>query len=112
MFSNTNHDLVQLNRLPAGQATCPVYLLHDRQLRDLYRDWTGIDSLPLADAGAAIELRSRARLKRDLARTCRRGTRWRLRRAARQLPDPSQAPSKVLAVIRAGNDPGNSFEDS
>lgn len=103
VFSNTNHDRAQLNRRSRFKPAIPVYLLEQPGMRRVFRDWTGLETLPLSDVGAALEIRARARIAVLLNDRRPQGIRRRLQEHARRaLPDPRGAPTRILAAI-AGN---------
>lgn len=98
-FSNTGLDRALLNLVAPTAAGVPVYLLHDRQLRTLFHDWTGLRRHPLVSLGAAVGIERRSMLRGTLDAAAAAPQPYRCAQGARALRGPADAAQRVLDAV-------------
>ena len=108
-YSSCGLDLAYLNRAspePLGGVLC---VMIEPDLHRYYRDYSGLDALPLVELGLAGEVTEPGAVKEAIMRVS--GREWRhlcQARAREVLPPPEQAAACIAAVIREDlSGPGN-----
>ncbi|RME33284.1 MAG: hypothetical protein D6786_08105, partial [Gammaproteobacteria bacterium] len=101
-YSSCALDLAYLNRLAQRPLGGAVALLFEPDLRDWYQNYSGLDSLPLAGLGLALEVGEEKAL--DAALDQASDPEWQAQchlHAAEVLPDPEQAVRIVTTTLGA-----------
>lgn len=98
-FSNCALEQIVFNARPGAGYSVPVQLLCDRRLRATYREWTGIDRLPLAEQGLVLGITAGSRLEVELSPARLQRFRRASRRPQRRLPRSAGAEQRIVDLI-------------
>lgn len=107
-WSTIGVTLAHMLRRSRGALGTPMFVLTAPELRRYYEGYTGLATVPLADAGAAVSVDDAAVLGEALLDAASTGGRMRVRAAAAaEVPDPAQAVERVLETIAESMRPGS-----
>ena len=100
VFSSCGMDQIMLARGAAEPLGVPVYLRFEPEVFRWTAERTGIDYVPAASAGYALEVTDEADLERTISEALAPGCKENLwRKACREIPEPAAAPLRVLDTI-------------
>ena len=98
-FSNCALEQARYNAPAARRPAIPVQLLFDPRLRAVYRQWTGLDRLPLVEQGLAVGVARRSMLGPALSERRLQRFAATARPGWRRLARPDDATARIAEVI-------------
>jgi hypothetical protein len=98
-FSNCSYDAAYLNHFSDGPLITPVSLFFDAEIVGYFRNMVRLAEFPYLKAGLVIPIRTAADLPRQLAFAAMPEGKRRCWEGARRLPNPAEAPQRVLDAI-------------
>lgn len=99
-FSNCALEQAHYNARAGQRPSIAIQLLFDHQLRATYRDWTGMDRLPLAEQGLALGVYHRSMIGPALSQRRLQGFLGKARFKWRHMARPSDAAGRIVELIR------------
>jgi len=76
-FSTCGYDLQQLNRVSKKPLAVPLYLMFNAKLASWYKQYTGLESIPMCTGSMAVDVRNHEDLSASLAHVQKTETRQR-----------------------------------
>ena len=98
-FSNISYDVAYLNRFSETPLIAPVSLFFDADIVQYFRNMVRLAEFPYLKAGLVIPIRKAADLPAQLAFAATPEGKRRCWEGARRLPNPAEAPRRVLDAI-------------
>lgn len=103
VFSSCGLDQLMLSRNSSRPLGTVIYLLHEPRIRQFVGEYTGLDYIPAAAAGCALEARAGTDLKHLISEALEQNCRTALWQKTREkIPNPTDAPMRVLDAVAAG----------